>query len=128
LSRQHNSSRTAKGKASPAELTLWYGVLSLSTAAPLDLHGSEIHEHFDVTDERLRGLYEAFDRDFDGRLNKQELLQGLAQQVGQTDHTHPHTPPTTITTDHRAACPTCGYSCCCRWGLSYPNKHQRARR
>ena len=34
----------------------------------------------DVTDERLRNLYDAFDRDFDGRLSKPELLQGLAQQ------------------------------------------------
>jgi len=34
----------------------------------------------DVTHERLRNLYDAFDRDFDGRLSKPELLQGLAQQ------------------------------------------------
>jgi hypothetical protein len=50
------------------------------TAHPIDIYSPDIHDVIDVTDERLRNLYDAFDRDFDGRLSKPELLQGLAQQ------------------------------------------------
>lgn len=46
----------------------------------IDIYSPDIQEIIDVTDERLRNLYDAFDRDFDGRLSKPELLQGLAQQ------------------------------------------------
>ena len=47
---------------------------------PIDIYSPDIQESIDVTDGRLRNLYDAFDRDFDGRLSKPELLQGLAQQ------------------------------------------------
>lgn len=52
----------------------------LPTAHPIDIYSPDIQDNIDVTDERLRNLYDAFDRDFDGRLTKPELLQGLAQQ------------------------------------------------
>lgn len=46
----------------------------------IDINAPDIQDLFDVTDYRLQGLYDAFDRDYDGKLTKAELLSGLDQQ------------------------------------------------